>query len=54
VREKEGDGATAVRFDSRHDPHSLACDRPSPVVRERSCRRLLRRLFLSLHRDRGR
>lgn len=27
-REEEGDGATAVRFDSRHDPHSLACDRP--------------------------
>ena len=34
-REKEGNCATAVRFDSRQDPHSLACDRPSPDFRRR-------------------
>ena len=34
-REKERDCATAVQLDSRQDPHSLACDPPSLIVRRR-------------------
>ena len=34
-REKKGDCAAAVRFDSRQDQHLLACDRPSPDFRGR-------------------